>query len=141
MLGLFQLGWEAAAHKNSSPAQSDFDRRSYKILLRETDEDALIAANISEQVSAMIERRSLRLPSDPMELLEINRTYLPVDYVLLSKDLVRGNLSDQDEPGYHETYDGYVSFVTTPEFLEIYAYEEQLPNGAVLYVRRELVRK
>lgn len=141
VLGLFQLGWEAAAHKNSPPAQSDFDRRSYKILLRETDEDALIAANISEQVSAMIERRSLRLPSDPMELLEINRIYLPVDYVLLSKDLVRGNLSDQDEPGYHETYDGYVSFVTTPEFLEIYAYQEQLPNGAVLYVRRELVRK
>lgn len=141
LLGLLQLGSEVLAHNSSPPVQSDFDLRTYKILMDKTDEEMLIASDISERISALIERRSLRLPSDPMELLEINQTYLPVDYLLLSKDLVRGNLSNKNEPGYHETYDDYVTFVTTPEFLDVFAHESQLPNGAVLFIRKDLERK
>jgi hypothetical protein len=138
MLGFVQLGLGVIAHKNSPPAQSEFDVRTYSILVDKTDEDTLIASDISERISAYTERRTLRLPSDPAELLEINQGYLPIDYLLLSKDLVRGELSDQDEPGYHETYDQYVAFVATAEFLEVFAYEDQLPNGAVLYIRKDL---
>ncbi len=136
-LGLFQLGSVVIAHNNSLPAQSEFDLKTYKILMDETNEEALIASDISERISAMTERRTLRLPSNPAELLQINQNYLPVDYVLLSKDLVRGDLSDPDEQGYHETYDNYVHFVTTPEFLEVYDYEGRLPNGAELYKSRK----
>ena len=141
LLGLLQLGAGVRAHNNSPPALSEFDLRTYKLLANQTSEESLIAADISERISAHIERRTLRLPSNPAELLEINRTYLPVDYLLLSKDLVRGQLSNKDETGYHETYDEYVSFVITPEFLEVFAYEGKLPNGAVLYVRKDLDRK
>jgi len=136
-LGLFQLGSVVIAHNNSLPAQSEFDLKTYNILMDETNEETLIASDISERISAMTERRTLRLPSNPAELLEINQNYLPVDYVLLSKDLVRGDLSDPDEQGYHETYDNYVHFVTTPEFLEVYDYEGRLPNGAELYIRKK----
>jgi hypothetical protein len=141
LLGLLQMGSGVLAHNSSPPVQSEFDLRTYKILVDQTDEETLIASDISERISAHIERRTLRLPSNPVELLEINQTYLPVDYLLLSKDLVRGDLSNKDEVGYHETYDEYVNFVTTPEFLEVFAYEGQLPNGAALYIRRDLERK
>ncbi|MCJ7660615.1 MAG: glycosyltransferase family 39 protein [Anaerolineales bacterium] len=141
LLGLLQLGSEVLAHNSSPPVQSDFDLRTYKILMDKTDEEMLIASDISERISALIERRTLRLPSNPAELLEINQTYLPVDYLLLSKDLVRGDLSNRDESGYHETYDDYVTFVTTQDFLQIYAFDERLPNGAELFVRKDLERK
>ena len=140
MLGLLQLGSGVIAHKNNPPAQSEFDVMTYKILVEKTDEDTLIASDISERISAYTERRTLRLPSDPAELLEINQDFLQVDYLLLSKDLVRGELSDQDDPGYHETYDQYVAYVTTPEFLEVFVYEDRLPNGAELFVRKDLER-
>jgi 4-amino-4-deoxy-L-arabinose transferase-like glycosyltransferase len=138
MLGLLQLGWGVRAHNNSPPALSEFDLKAYKILADQTNEETLIASDISERISAHIERRTLRLPSNPAELLEINQSYLPVDYLLLSKDLVRGDLSNQDEQGYHETYDAYVNFVTSPEFLEVFTFEGRLPNGAVLYMRKDL---
>ena len=141
LLGLLQLGSGVFAHNSSSPVQSEFDLKAYELLMDQSDEETLIASDISERISAFIERRTLRLPSNPAELLEINQTYLPVDYLLLSKDLVRGDLSNKDEPGYHETYDDYSSFVTSPEFLEVFAYERTLPNGAVLYIRKDLESK
>ena len=141
LLGLLQLGLGVLAHNNSPSVQSEFDLKAYETLIDQTDKETLIASDISERISAFTERRTLRLPSNPAELLEINRTYLPIDYLLLSKDLVRGDLSNQDEQGYHETYDEYIDFVTAPEFLQIYAFDERLPNGAELFVRKDLERK
>jgi 4-amino-4-deoxy-L-arabinose transferase-like glycosyltransferase len=138
LVGVLQLGTEVAAHKYSPPAQSKFDQITHEYLMRKTAEDSIIASDISERISAFTQHRTLRLPADPVELLEINQTYLKIDYVLFGKDLVTDNSTNIDEPGYHETYGDHVTFVTTPAFLDIYTFEDNLPNGSLLYVRKDL---
>jgi 4-amino-4-deoxy-L-arabinose transferase-like glycosyltransferase len=131
----YQLASAALDHKNSLPPFSQFDQRSYEFITRQTGEDALIASDISEQISLFAGRRTLRLPAEPAELLSIDRDYIAVDFVLLSKDLSSGGSIEDDDPGYHETYQDYVAFTSSPEFLERYRLEEHLPNGSVLYQR------
>ncbi|MEJ2353834.1 MAG: hypothetical protein P8Y03_29000, partial [Anaerolineales bacterium] len=97
---------------------------------------AVIAADISEQISLFSSRRTLRLPADPAELLEIDRDYLPVDYVLLSRDLLARNPAGDEESGYHETYEDYLNFVDSAAFLDVYQMGEKLPNGAMLFRKR-----
>ncbi|HEX6302975.1 MAG TPA: hypothetical protein VFZ76_02230, partial [Anaerolineales bacterium] len=132
----YQLTSAALDHKNSLPPFSQFDQRTYEILARKTGEDALIASDISEHISMFAARPSLRLPAEPAELLLIDRDYIHVDFVLLSKDLSSGGSVEDDDPGYHETYQDYVAFTASPEFLALYRLEERLPNGSVLYRRK-----
>ena len=122
-------------HKNSPPDQSDFDQEAYAQVLRTVPADALIATDISERTSFFTGRRTLRLPSDPAELLEIDQIYLQVDFVLISKGLNQGGTGDPAEPGYHETYTAYIPFVDSPEFLERFTLKRRLANGATLYQR------
>lgn len=133
LLAAYQLTSLAVEHKNSTPPISQFDQRTYEILSRKTGEDALIASDISEQISLFAERRTLRLPADPEDLFRIDGDYIPVDFVLLSRNLSTGGSVEDDDPGYHETYHDYVAFTASPEFLDLYSLEERLPNGSVLY--------
>jgi 4-amino-4-deoxy-L-arabinose transferase-like glycosyltransferase len=133
LLGAWQFSSDVIAHRSSAPVQSTFDQKTYRFLKQNTKANEVIATDISEQISLFTERRTLRLPADPAELLEINRDYLPIDYVLLSRDLLARNPGGDEESGYHETYEDYLNFVDSPEFLGVYQMDEKLPNGAMLF--------
>ena len=136
LAGLVQLGWNGMEHRSSPPPESSFDQKAYQILERKAGPQILFASDTPEKLSYVAGVRSLPLPADPQELLEINAHYLPIDYVLLSKELWTGEFGAEDEFNYHETYAAYIRFKDSPAFLEIYALEERLPNGALLYARR-----
>ena len=124
-------------HKDIPAPLSQFDQKTYDIVNRRTEEGSLIASDISEQVSLFTGRRTLRLPAEPAELLEIDTEYIQVDYVLLSRDLMIGSYAEDNEPGYHETYQDYEEFSTKPEFLDVYFLDERLPNGSLLFRRKQ----
>jgi hypothetical protein len=130
-----QLFQAVRVHKESPLDQSRFDRDAYAQIMRIVPPEDLIAADISERISFYTGRRTLRLPSDPAELLEIDQKYLPVDYVLISKGLDQGDSGDPSEPGYHETYQDYDQFVVSLEFLDRFTLKRRLANGSILYQR------
>jgi 4-amino-4-deoxy-L-arabinose transferase-like glycosyltransferase len=136
LLSVWQFSSDVTSHRASTSVQSSFDQKTYAFLKQNTKPGAIIAADISEQISLFTSRRTLRLPAYPAELLEIDRDYLPVDYVLLSRDLLARNPSGDEESGYHETYEGYLNFVDSPAFLDVYQMDEKLPNGAMLFKRK-----
>ena len=135
VMGVVRLGQLAVEHRNRPSLYSFFEYRTYQMLTREFDPHSLVASDISEQLSLYTGRRTLRLPADPQELLAINQEYLPVDYVLISKDLWTGS-SAVDEPNYHETYQDYLPFIESTEFLSAYNFDTRLPNGAILFIRK-----
>lgn len=137
LLAGYMLVTATIDHKVIPAPLSQFDQKAYEILNRRTEEGALIASDISEQVSLFTGRRTLRLPAEPAELLEIDMEYIQVDYVLLSRDLMIGSYAEDNDPGYHETYQNYEDFSTRPEFLEIYSLDERLPNGSLLFRRNQ----
>ena len=122
-------------HRNVTSPESIFDERTYRILNREIDEDTVIASDISEKISLYLDVRTIRLPSNPIELIEINDRYLPLNFVLISKELLSGSSADESETGYHEIYQDYIEFVNSPAFLQAFEFERPLPNGSVLYKR------
>jgi 4-amino-4-deoxy-L-arabinose transferase-like glycosyltransferase len=138
LLSVWQFSSDVISHRSSASVQSSFDQKTYAFLKQNTKPGAVIAADISEQISLFSSRRTLRLPADPAELLEIDRDYLPVDYVLLSRDLLARNPAGDEEGGYHETYEGYLNFVDSAAFLDIYQMGEKLPNGAMLFKKIDI---
>jgi 4-amino-4-deoxy-L-arabinose transferase-like glycosyltransferase len=132
LLAAYQLLVTLSDHQAIPAPISAFDQKAYQIVDRKTGPEALIASDISEQVSLLADRRALRLPADPSELLQIDRDYISVDYVLLSKNLLESNAAE-DESGYHETYSDYLAFASSPAFLRVFQLDERLPNGSVLY--------
>jgi hypothetical protein len=137
LFGMAQLGWNGFEHRRIPPLESSFDRRTYEILAGKVDPGVIFAADIPEKLSYSTGARCLPLPGDPQELLEINDHYLPINYVLLSKELWTGEFSAEDEFNAHETYAAYVGFKDSPAFQEVYELEERLPNGDLLYKRRD----
>lgn len=139
LLGLYaayQLGAGISDHRNAPRPESFFDQKTQSILQRKVNPEALVASDVSEQVSLQLGVRSLRLPSDPAELLEIDRRYLRVDFVMISKGTWSGSSASEEEASYHETYRDYVAFLSSPAFLQAFTFEERLPNGSLFYRRR-----
>jgi hypothetical protein len=84
-----------------------------------TEPDSVIASNTSFAVSLYAERRSLRLPTNPLELLEINDKYLRVQYIFLTQDLQR--------------YQPYQEFTKSNLFLDHYESIKTFQNGGILF--------
>jgi hypothetical protein len=116
--------------------QSRFSLSTYETLRDRTSRETLIASDISERISLFTGARTLRLPADPHELLEINQDYLPVDYVLFSRELSRAGRAEEGSEDEAGLYQGYLDFVNAPEFLEQFSYDEKLPNGELLFKRK-----
>ena len=137
LLAGYMLVSAASDHRDIPAPLSQFDQKAYDILNGRTEEGSLIGSDISEQVSLFTGRRTLRLPAEPAELLEIDMEYIQVDYVLLSRDLMIGSYAEDNDPGYHETYQNYEEFSRMPEFLDVYFLDERLPNGSLLFRRKQ----
>jgi 4-amino-4-deoxy-L-arabinose transferase-like glycosyltransferase len=139
-LAVFQLGAAITAHQHLAARESAFDRKAYEILKNELHitRKTVIASDISERISSNVGSRTLRLPSNPAELLEIDQNYLPVDYVLLSKELLADSLAVEGETNYHETYGDYINFIDSPDFRQAFPDERRLPNGSLLFKSKDL---
>ncbi len=123
------------AHKNSPPV-SQAELESYESLRLLTDKESVIASDISYKISLYADRRTIQLPSDPKELLEISKTYLPIEYVLLSKRAMTKSSSKTEKPSLFETYEGYGDFAASQDFLKDFEVVTQLSDGMVLFGKR-----
>jgi hypothetical protein len=136
LLGLVQLAANTYQHTKVPLTYSWFELRTFEVLRKKTDRETLIASDISEQVSLYAGTRTLRLPADPLDLLEIHQKYLPVDYVLLSRASSRAGVSDEDEQAEAGLYLNYLDFIKQPIFLEQFTFDRTLPNGGLLFERK-----
>jgi 4-amino-4-deoxy-L-arabinose transferase-like glycosyltransferase len=135
-IGVTQLALNVYRHTTLPPVQSRFALSTYETLRDRTSRETLIASDISERISLFTGTRTLRLPADPHELLEINQDYLPVDYVLFSRELSRAGRAEEGSEDEAGLYQGYLDFVNAPEFLEQFSFDEKLPNGELLFKRK-----
>jgi hypothetical protein len=136
LLGLVQLAANTYQHTKVPLTYSWFELRTFEVLRKKTDRETLIASDISEQVSLYAGTRTLRLPADPLDLLEIHQKYIPVDYVLLSRASSRAGVSDEDEQAEAGLYLNYLDFIKQPIFLEQFTFDRTLPNGGLLFERK-----
>lgn len=135
-IGVTQLVVNVYQHTKLPPVQSRFELRTYETLRSKTNRETLIASDISERISLFAGTRTLRLPAEPQELLEINREYLPVDYVLFSRELSQASQAEGETEEEAGLYRDYLDFVNEPAFLEQFAFDEKLPNGELLFKRK-----
>lgn len=121
-------------------------RGSYEMLAQLTEPRAVIASDVSYRVALWSDRLALRLPApDPAELFEIDRMYLPVDYVLFSRKVVEAEATGTVEDPcrgaaavgkfFKSPYGRYKAWSMSEEFQRSFAFVRTLPNGDALYVR------
>lgn len=140
LFGTFNLCEIAMVHKKSPAPVTMDERRSYEFLKRITTKDTVIASDVSWKIPLHVGCRSLRLPIFPSELLKINDSYLPIDYVLITKDVLdsaplgrprdftKGNVP-------RHKYAPYSQFFKSDDFLERFQFVEELTDGSVLFGR------
>jgi hypothetical protein len=136
LIAIWTFGTSIVTHKSNRPSESVHDANTYAVLRAKVGSEAVVAADISEKISLHVGSRTVRLPAEPEELLEIDQVYLPIDYILFSKDLWNSSLADETETSYHETYADYVDFASSTRFLETFTFDQRLPNGAILFRKK-----
>ncbi len=104
----------------SLPAADPLDARSYQELSELVGDDSIVASDVSAKVTLFNGNRSVRLPNDPEEILEINQRYIALDYVLASEGFQR--------PGFR-------TFTQSEGFRSQYHLVRRLPNRSLLYKR------
>jgi len=100
------------------PGIPEVDIQSYKVLGTFIKDDDLVASDLSAQITLFCGVRTLRLPSDLQELLEIDDRYIPIDLIVFGRR--RG------EPLVR-------SFVASEMFVHRFERLPDLPNGAAVY--------
>jgi len=100
-----------------------------------TQPGTLIASDRSYDTVVYTDRRSLRLPEDPEQLLEIDEKYLAVDYVHLSAKVLKGGPHLKDQPSRHATFWQYPQYITATPFTSKYKLMARLVDGGVLFKR------
>lgn len=135
VIGVYQYYAVYMAHQEAPdlnktwPVLREEDRKAYELVKELTSNKAVIASDISPEVCFVTERRSLRLPQNPKELLEIHDRYIRIDYILIGRQINTWRLN-------YGSYKTYPDFLSSPQFLDRYEIEKDLPNGAVLYKLR-----
>ena len=134
LLGLFKLYCVVSEHK-AVPERGRGDLAFYESLAGSIGEDCVIASDISYKVSLYAGRRSVRLPADPNDLLEIDNKYLPIDYVLLSHRIVSPPTDMTNTSAAIRRYRRYAEFATSQNFRNKYQIAARQPLG-ILFVKR-----
>lgn len=140
-LRLLSGGWSSPEGRDAT-AQRD----SYRILADLTEPRAVVASDVSYRVALWSDRLAVRLPApDPEELFEIDRDYLPVDYVLFSRKAAEAEPSPSVEDpcrgpagvgGFFKSpYGRYRALANSDRFRRTFTAVRTLPNGDVLYRR------
>jgi hypothetical protein len=104
----------------------------YREFGRGLDPDTVVASDVSYLFSLHAGTLALRLPLRPAELLEIHREYLPIDFVVLSRDA----LDPSKGRGLFGSYAAYAAFIDTPEFRGAFRPADPFPDGSLVFRRR-----
>ncbi len=126
LLGIARLYNTVMIEKDRPSPLSANDKKSYEIIRQVAGDDTVIASSTSFKIACYVGCRAFRLPMFGRSLLKINDSYLPVDYVLINK-----NILDSDT----KRYASYGEFIESDEFLKTFQFAKELPNGAVLFKR------
>ncbi len=110
------------------PPLSPEDLQAYARLREITEPGTIFASDVSDEVALFTERRAIRLPEIPTELLELDQDFLPIDYVLAGRRTLSWR---RVQYGYKP----YAEFFESPEFLARFERVEELPNGTILFRR------
>jgi hypothetical protein len=95
--------------------------QSYQILRGLTGRESLIVSDLSLEITLHNHNRTIRAPLDPDEIFEIDRDYLPVDFIVIHRKSFAPK---------------YRTFSTLPALVEHYNLVRRLPNGATVYERK-----
>jgi len=68
--------------------------RIYKFVRKNTNVNDVIVSDIAHKISLMTNRRSVRLPYDIKEIMEINNNYLKLDYLIIGRGKLRKYLKN-----------------------------------------------
>ncbi len=118
--------------RDESGVADTADRDSYELIGALAHHRGTVASDESHKVALYSTMQSVRLPYDPLQLLEINQGYLPIQYVVFSAALLQAVNNTpvyKDYPGFRESRD----------FGDLYVFMQTLPNGAELYGLRSQV--
>lgn len=108
------------------------DRHSYALLSQMSRGRGVVASDASAHIALYAGLPAIRLPSNPRQLLEIDKQYMPIDYVVLTTGVLRQPGHDMVSNGYL----GYASFRSSEAFRCAFELSRVLPNGAEVYARR-----
>ena len=106
---------------------------SFQVIKKVAAKNAIVASNMPTKIAVYVGCHVLKLPGFPTDLLEINDRYLPIDYVLITSDLLGPIRAEGSSVA--ELYAGYVDFVKSEEFLKAFRFARELPDGSVLFER------
>lgn len=109
-------------HKKRPMSISASETESYEFMKKIASKNTIIASRISHKISLQVGCRTIRLPVFPVDLLEINDSYLPIDYVLLRR-------------GLSKEYADYKKFIKSEAFLNKFRFVKVLPDGSGLFKR------
>ncbi len=102
------------------PPRDPSEVATYEVLRAALEPESITLSDLSIELTAHTGRRTIRAPRDPEQIFEIDRSYLPVDYLLFSQHLMRTR---------------YRGFVGSEPLIRRYNFVTELPNGAWLYQR------
>lgn len=94
---------------------------SFQALADIVKPESIIASDLSLEITVHNGNRTVRLPSEPGDILEIDGSYLRIDYLVISEHVARR--------------DHYRRFVESADFRQRYRMVTRLPNQARVYVR------
>ena len=130
--GVFATTRTEAIARNRVAAATDVEQETYEQLATIVAPDAVVVASTSPRVALYADRRSIRLPHDPAQLLEIADRYVDYEYILLTRS--RG-LTAADEWAYAASPE-YAEFLRSSAFRARFRQIARLPNGGVLFQKR-----
>lgn len=104
------------------PERDPSELRSYEILTEVADRESVILSDLSLEVALLSGHRTIRPPLNPEEVFEIDRNYIPIDYLLFSGWFMQSR---------------YRAFVESETFGQEYRFLTALPNQARLFEKRE----
>jgi len=132
---LILLAGSAGFAWNALDMPRDKEELVCKRLSKILDARSVVVSEFSSQIALRNDVLAIRLPFHPADLLEIDERYIPIDYLVLSRQL--GPIPDtQPPPSGLKGYREYRQFVKSAEFLSRFELSEELPEGWLLYKRR-----
>ncbi len=123
LLGLTRLQVVIGSHCRRPEALDEATRASFEHLRSVVPAGAVVASDQSWKVCLLAERRGLRLPLEPTDLVEIDADYLAVDFVHLT-------------PSPGPLYDAYSSSIARREIGGRWRLMERLDDGSLLFTSR-----
>jgi hypothetical protein len=114
------------------PEVSPAEEKTYVTIKQIATKNTIIMSDVSYKIALHGGCRTVRLPSFPKDLLEINKKYLLIDYVLISRAILE---NPRAKPSLFERYPNYSKFIESKQFKRKFELMTMLPDGSALYKR------